>query len=57
MKTYLDCIPCILRQSLEAARMVSSDTDMHEKILRNVLQWAGEMDLNQSPPAMAQRLH
>jgi len=37
--------------------MVSSDTDVHEKILRNVLQWAGEMDLNQSPPAMAQRFH
>jgi len=57
MKTYLDCIPCILRQSLEAARMVSSDTDVHEKIMRNTLQWAGEMDLNQSPPAMAQRFH
>jgi len=57
MITTLDCIPCILRQSLEAARMVSTDTDVHEKILRNVLQWAGEMDLNQSPPAMAQRLH
>jgi damage-control phosphatase, subfamily I len=57
MKTYLDCIPCILRQSLEAVRMVSSDTNMHEQILRNVLQWAGEMDLNQSPPAMAQRFH
>jgi uncharacterized protein with ATP-grasp and redox domains len=57
MKTYLDCIPCILRQSLEAARMVSTDPIAHEKIMRNTLQWAGEMDLNQSPPAMAQRFH
>jgi uncharacterized protein with ATP-grasp and redox domains len=57
MKTYLDCIPCILRQSLEAARMVSTDPIMHEKIMRNALQWAGEMDLSQSPPAMAQRFH
>jgi len=57
MKTYLDCIPCILRQSLEAARMVSTDPDMHEKTLRNALQWAREMDLNQSPPAIAQRFH
>ena len=57
MKTYLDCIPCILRQSLEAARMVSTDPMVHEKIMRNALQWAGEMDLNQSPPAMAQRFH
>jgi uncharacterized protein with ATP-grasp and redox domains len=57
MKTALDCVPCILRQSLEAARMVSTDPVMHEQTLRSVLQWAGEMDLDQSPPAMAQRLH
>ena len=36
MKTYLDCIPCILRQSLEAARLVSADPAFHEKILRDV---------------------
>ena len=57
MKTSLDCIPCILRQSLDAARMVSKDPSVHENILREVLGWAGEMDLSQSPPAMAQRIH
>ena len=57
MKTTLDCIPCILRQSLDAARLVSTDSAVHERILRDVLRWAGEMDLNQSPPAMAQRIH
>jgi len=57
MKTSLDCIPCILRQSLDAARMVSKDPKVHENILREVLGWAGEMDLSQSPPAMAQRIH
>jgi len=57
MKTSLDCIPCILRQSLEAGRLVSADTDLHEQILRDALRWTGEMDLDQSPPAMAQRIH
>lgn len=57
MKTSLDCIPCILRQSLDAARMVSKDPKVHENILREVLGWAGEMGLSQSPPAMAQRIH
>jgi uncharacterized protein with ATP-grasp and redox domains len=57
MKTALDCVPCILRQSLEAARMVSTDPVMHEQTLRSILQWAREMDLDQSPPALAQRLH
>jgi len=57
MKTSLDCIPCLLRQSLEAARLVSSNPSVHEHILRDVLLWAGGIDLNQSPPAMAQRIH
>ena len=57
MRTYLDCIPCILRQTLDAARLVSTDSAVHEKFLRDALGWAKDMDLNQSPPAMAQRLH
>ncbi len=57
MKTSLDCIPCLLRQSLDAARLVSTNSSVHEHIIRDVLSWAVEMDLNQSPPAMAQRIH
>lgn len=57
MQTSLDCIPCILRQTLDAARLVSKDSAIHEHILRDVLRWTGEMDLDQSPPAMAQRIH
>jgi uncharacterized protein with ATP-grasp and redox domains len=57
MKTSLDCIPCLLRQSLEAARLVSTNPSVHEHIIRDALSWAVEMDLNQSPPAMAQRIH
>jgi uncharacterized protein with ATP-grasp and redox domains len=57
MKTSLDCIPCLLRQSLDAARLVSPDPSVHEQIIRDVLHWTGEMDLNQSPPEIAQRIH
>lgn len=57
MKTSLDCIPCLLRQTLEAARMVSPDPTVHEQILREALHWIEAMDFNQSPPAMAQRIH
>jgi len=57
VKTSLDCIPCLLRQSLDAARLVSTNPLVHERILRDALSWAGDMDLNQSPPAMAQRIH
>ena len=57
MKTSLDCIPCILRQTLDAARMVSADNAVHEQILREVLRWTGDLDLSQSPPELAQRIH
>ncbi len=57
MNTSLDCIPCILRQTLEAARVASSDPAEHEAFLREVLTWAGKMDLRQSPPAITQQIH
>ncbi|MBN2547748.1 MAG: DUF89 family protein [Anaerolineales bacterium] len=57
MNTSLDCIPCLLRQTIEAVRLVSADPFVHEQILREALHWAEEMDLNQSPPVMAQRIH
>jgi len=57
MKTSLDCIPCILRQALDAARLVSPNQSIHEQIIREVLGWTKEMDLSQSTPVMAQRIH
>ncbi|MBL7215197.1 MAG: DUF89 family protein [Phycisphaerae bacterium] len=57
MKTFLDCIPCFLRQALEAARMATDDESIHKQILRDVLILTTNMDLHQSPPAMARRIH
>jgi damage-control phosphatase, subfamily I len=57
MKTYLDCIPCLIRQALHAARMASADPALHASIVRQVLRWAADMDLQQPPPVMAQRIH
>ncbi len=57
MKASLDCIPCFLRQSLEAARFVSDDHAFHEHILRHVLKAAAEIDLMQSPAAVGQWIH
>jgi len=56
MKSYLDCIPCFVRQALEAARFVSDDVAIHEQVLRDVLAAAATMDLSQSPPMMGHRI-
>jgi uncharacterized protein with ATP-grasp and redox domains/predicted Fe-Mo cluster-binding NifX family protein len=57
MKTFLDCIPCIIRQCLDAARSVTADEALHERILREVLQSAAEMDLRRPPPVLGQHIH
>lgn len=57
MRTYLDCIPCIIRQALGAARMASTKRAVHERVLRETLGWAGEMNVNQPAPVIVQRIH
>jgi hypothetical protein len=57
MKTYFDCIPCLVRQTLELSRFVSKEEDLQEKVLREALHLMSKMDLRQSPPAMAQKIH
>ena len=57
MKTFFDCIPCFVRQSLDSVRMTTTDEAIHERLLREVLRSLAEMDMRQSPPAMAKRIH
>lgn len=57
MRTYFDCVPCSVRQVLDSVRMVTDDEAMHERVLRELLGMWQRMDMRQSPPAMAQKIH
>ncbi|MBN2019575.1 MAG: DUF89 family protein [Sedimentisphaerales bacterium] len=57
MRTYFECIPCFIRQVLDAVRMTSDDQQVQLQVLRKALRLASEADLTQSPPAMAQQIH
>jgi len=57
MRTYLDCIPCLTRQTLEAARMVSDDEVFHQRLLAEILQALSTIDMSLPPPAMARLIH
>jgi len=57
MQTYLDCIPCLLRQAVEAPRLVGSSATVQEAVVRRALQELSQVDFTQSPPAMAQAIH
>ncbi|MCP4116134.1 MAG: DUF89 family protein [Desulfobacteraceae bacterium] len=53
MKTYNDCIPCLVRQALDAARLVTGDGDSQRTVLKKTLAAMAVMDMSQSPPMMA----
>ena len=57
MKTALDCVPCIVRQSLDASRAVSDDPAVHEQVLRDTLLWIAEAGTGGTPVELGQRLH
>lgn len=56
MKTYNDCIPCLVRQALGAARLVTDNEDKHSRVLKQVLADMAAMDMKQSPPMMARKI-
>ncbi len=57
MRTYLDCVPCFVRQALDAARLATNEPRIHEQILRATLQMAADMDMDQSPPRIGREIH
>jgi uncharacterized protein with ATP-grasp and redox domains len=57
MKTSLDCTPCIVRQALDAAKMVTTDPGLRERMAREVLHWTSEMNFDAPPPFLGQRIH
>jgi uncharacterized protein with ATP-grasp and redox domains len=57
MHIFLDCVPCFVRQALDAARLATDDKTIHEQVLRKVLILAKDLDMSQSPPVMGQKIH
>jgi uncharacterized protein with ATP-grasp and redox domains len=57
MRIFLDCIPCFIRQALDSARLATDDEQIHEQVVREVLRLAADLDMNQSPPAIGQKIH
>jgi len=49
MKTTLECIPCLVRQALQTARMSTKDVDVQTEIVRSCSRYAGTADMSVSP--------
>ncbi len=50
MKTYLDCIPCMLDQTLRAGRMATDDERIIKKLLDNMGSLVKDIPLENTPP-------
>ncbi|OEU73352.1 MAG: hypothetical protein BA874_00160 [Desulfuromonadales bacterium C00003068] len=57
MKTYHDCIPCFVKQTISVLEMINCNDNDYEKILRTVLQHMSRIDFHLSPPEMARTIH
>ncbi len=57
MHAHLDCLPCFVRQAMEAARLATTDESLHEEIVRQVLRMAAECDLSQPSPVTMGRVY
>lgn len=57
MQTSIDCLPCFVRQALEAAKYVTDDPAIRERVIREVLRLIADTDLSIQPPAVGQVIH
>ena len=55
MRVYLDCLPCILRQALDAARAATEDENIHRQVINSVAGIIPQLSLSLRPPEIAQQ--
>ena len=57
MKVHLKCIPCFIRQVLEAINMSTDNEIMREKVLREVLSYLSHKEWNTTTPEIGTNVH
>ena len=57
MRTYIDCIPCFLRQGLEAAKLAGADDALQKSILDEICGLIPCFALSSSPPQMGRTIY
>jgi uncharacterized protein with ATP-grasp and redox domains len=55
MKTYLDCLPCLMSQALKAARAATDDEEIQRQVVNAVASLIPELSPGLKPPEIAQR--
>jgi uncharacterized protein with ATP-grasp and redox domains len=57
MKTFLDCYPCFVRQSIEAARLAGLDEGRQHMVVEHVLGVLQQISPTSTPPEIGDQIH
>jgi uncharacterized protein with ATP-grasp and redox domains len=57
VKTYFECLPCVIRQSLEGISRVTDDETVHEEVLRRLLSELVRVDFQKPSPVIIGTAH
>jgi uncharacterized protein with ATP-grasp and redox domains len=57
MKSEMNCIPCILRQTIETVQLAVQDEAIQKKTVQAVLRYLEGVDYNISPPALGKHVY
>jgi uncharacterized protein with ATP-grasp and redox domains len=57
MRTYLECVPCIIEQTIKAAKDLTQDLEKQEILVQKVLETLSNISYNQSPPYLGREAH
>lgn len=57
METYAECYPCLIEQTIRAARKAGADPQEQKAFVQQALPVLGDVDQTDSPVAVAEKLH
>lgn len=57
MELLLDCIPCMIRQSLDGARMATSDEDLQKEVIDRAMEKVKEYKNYRNAPDLVRDIH
>jgi hypothetical protein len=57
MEIFLDCLPCMLRQVIDASRMATESTKLHEKIVEEAINLLGNYKKYRNSPEVGREMH
>ncbi|MBN2753582.1 MAG: DUF89 family protein [Candidatus Goldbacteria bacterium] len=57
MKTYPECLPCLLKQAIQAARLVGADEKNIMRVAAKVEEFLETVDIDKNPPSISRNMH